>query len=480
MNLVVKRVLYYLFLIGLFLPSAGYLLISFGLFAGNNVVYDIPIILMFLTFALALADALWSRSPTDRFGFFEIEQDRHVFWFQLNTLFLALSLIDVLLITVAIGADIRVLALQPESTGLDLPYAIGIFAFMYPLSLILRNTLANLLGQGYGRLIGTDTTRLAGTSVIGVASFADLASVLLEKRPRLGISRLRDALSQLDAILRMKGVRLPAISEGIAKVGFVSSFNMDIPVSELTTLAEKFTRLSKRIESPSVFAELGQAITDFSKQTKWPESLVVESRANTSLYDSIGAVGTVVSAVAAFLSLALYFLVPPGTFQLGQIAVMVEGIVAALLVVVLAGFLSYRPLSRLDQTFISWYEWNVFRDARLVPSKSPKAAVVISLIAGTIVTLSGLLVSLIEFELSIPVAGLGLAYGLLGTLWGVLIIVGGLMIRRNPSRHRTWGMVIIVCSILSIFGALGGFLIGFFTGLIGGGLAISWRPPKDE
>jgi len=53
------------------------------------------------------------------------------------------------------------------------------------------------------------------------------------------------------------------------------------------------------------------------------------------------------------------------------------------------------------------------------------------------------------------------------------------MLCRNPGRHKIWGLLVMLCSFLSLFGALDGFLFGFFAGLIGGGLAISWHPPKD-
>jgi hypothetical protein len=50
------------------------------------------------------------------------------------------------------------------------------------------------------------------------------------------------------------------------------------------------------------------------------------------------------------------------------------------------------------------------------------------------------------------------------------------MIVRVPQRHQLWGALVLTFSILSIAGSLGGLLLGFILGNIGGVLAISWKP----
>ena len=54
---------------------------------------------------------------------------------------------------------------------------------------------------------------------------------------------------------------------------------------------------------------------------------------------------------------------------------------------------------------------------------------------------------------------------------GLLVILGSVMIRK-PAKQRTWGIITVILSIISLFFG-GGFLIGMVLGLIGGILAIA-------
>jgi hypothetical protein len=58
---------------------------------------------------------------------------------------------------------------------------------------------------------------------------------------------------------------------------------------------------------------------------------------------------------------------------------------------------------------------------------------------------------------------------------GIMVIVGGIMVK-NPNKRMIGGILIIVFSILSLFGAWGGFLIGMILGIIGGILGIISKP----
>ncbi len=64
---------------------------------------------------------------------------------------------------------------------------------------------------------------------------------------------------------------------------------------------------------------------------------------------------------------------------------------------------------------------------------------------------------------------------LIGLVSGIIIIVGALMLQSRPDQAQTWGILILVFSIISIFG-MGGFIIGALLGLAGGILALTWRP----
>jgi hypothetical protein len=77
--------------------------------------------------------------------------------------------------------------------------------------------------------------------------------------------------------------------------------------------------------------------------------------------------------------------------------------------------------------------------------------------------------------------GFGFPYGIMSGLMlvslvsGVLVIVGAVMINIHPSQSYTWGIIVLVFSIISFVG-MGGFLIGAVLGVVGGVLALTWRP----
>jgi len=79
--------------------------------------------------------------------------------------------------------------------------------------------------------------------------------------------------------------------------------------------------------------------------------------------------------------------------------------------------------------------------------------------------------------------GLGYGFGFLGVLgliFGLIVIISALMLNNKPEQHSTWGILIIVFSVLSIFGsAMGGFGIGLILGVIGGILAVTWKTPTS-
>jgi hypothetical protein len=69
------------------------------------------------------------------------------------------------------------------------------------------------------------------------------------------------------------------------------------------------------------------------------------------------------------------------------------------------------------------------------------------------------------------------ALGIFGLIFGVIVMVSVILLNRRPAQHSTWGTLIVIFSVLSIFGsAMGGFGVGLILGLIGGVLAITWKP----
>jgi hypothetical protein len=81
--------------------------------------------------------------------------------------------------------------------------------------------------------------------------------------------------------------------------------------------------------------------------------------------------------------------------------------------------------------------------------------------------------------------GYGFPFGFMGgfsfvaLIAGILVIIGALMLNGRPAEHMTWGVVVLVFSIISFVG-MGGFVLGALLGIAGGALALSRRPLSVE
>lgn len=72
-------------------------------------------------------------------------------------------------------------------------------------------------------------------------------------------------------------------------------------------------------------------------------------------------------------------------------------------------------------------------------------------------------------------------FGILGLIFGVIVIISAFMLNSKPHEHSTWGTLIVIFSVLSIFGStMGGFGVGLILGIIGGILGITWKPPQTK
>ncbi len=74
---------------------------------------------------------------------------------------------------------------------------------------------------------------------------------------------------------------------------------------------------------------------------------------------------------------------------------------------------------------------------------------------------------------------LGYISALSGLVIGISIMLASTMLNRRPNEHGTWGVVIIILSAVSMIGGMGGMGIGLFLGVVGGILAVLWRPPHQ-
>ena len=118
-------------------------------------------------------------------------------------------------------------------------------------------------------------------------------------------------------------------------------------------------------------------------------------------------------------------------------------------------------------------------------TKKPTKAFNLALTAGIlIITNAALLGVVAEWFIGImptlpgssgndPALLLGLAAA--GLIFGVLVLLGALMMRRKPANKKAWGIIVIIVIVFSIPSVImgGGFIIGFILGIISGKLALS-------
>jgi hypothetical protein len=113
----------------------------------------------------------------------------------------------------------------------------------------------------------------------------------------------------------------------------------------------------------------------------------------------------------------------------------------------------------------------------------PSTAFILSLIGGIFILLAGIYTAAIYafigsalFDFFPGLGALLIGLAVVALIFGLIIIVGAIMLRSKPESSRTWGVIILVLALLSWVGG-GGFVIGFILALIGGILAIVWHPP---
>jgi hypothetical protein len=97
---------------------------------------------------------------------------------------------------------------------------------------------------------------------------------------------------------------------------------------------------------------------------------------------------------------------------------------------------------------------------------------------GISLILAGLVVGYIPIQFAGSLFLLGNAFTMLGVIFAVLILMCGVTAIRTPEYADLVGTAGVLFSVLSIFGALGGFGIGLVLGVVGGNLTASWEPAE--
>ncbi len=67
------------------------------------------------------------------------------------------------------------------------------------------------------------------------------------------------------------------------------------------------------------------------------------------------------------------------------------------------------------------------------------------------------------------------AVSVVSIICSVIVVFAAFVLRLHPREHVMWGIVIIVFSAVS-FAGMGGFFVGAVLGIIGGVLALTYRP----
>jgi hypothetical protein len=131
-------------------------------------------------------------------------------------------------------------------------------------------------------------------------------------------------------------------------------------------------------------------------------------------------------------------------------------------------------------------------------SAYPKTAALLALVGGMIIILGGaIFIGVASFviphmnlsNLTVPqgmdkaslpglISGVLAVMGGFGLVCGAVVLVSATMLLAKVGTRRTWGILILVFSVLSFIG-LGGFVLGAILGITGGVLTLRWKQPTS-
>jgi hypothetical protein len=63
-------------------------------------------------------------------------------------------------------------------------------------------------------------------------------------------------------------------------------------------------------------------------------------------------------------------------------------------------------------------------------------------------------------------------------MFGIVTLVGAIILYTRPEKARGWGITILVASAVNLLFGMGG-LLASLLGITGGALALAWRPPGE-
>lgn len=101
-------------------------------------------------------------------------------------------------------------------------------------------------------------------------------------------------------------------------------------------------------------------------------------------------------------------------------------------------------------------------------------------LGGLLLILSGLIIAYVPMQFATELLLVGGSFTFVGLLFAALVFLTGLFALMRPDLSRELGILGITMSILSIFGALGGLVVGMLVGIVGGNLCVAWRQPDGS
>ena len=131
-------------------------------------------------------------------------------------------------------------------------------------------------------------------------------------------------------------------------------------------------------------------------------------------------------------------------------------------------------------------------------SAYPKTAALLALAGGMIIILGGaIFIGVASFviphlnlsNLTVPqgmdraslpglISGVLTVMGGFGLVSGAIVLVSATMLLARGGTRRTWGILVLVFSVLSFIGR-GGFVLGAILGIAGVVLTLRWKPPPS-
>jgi hypothetical protein len=99
---------------------------------------------------------------------------------------------------------------------------------------------------------------------------------------------------------------------------------------------------------------------------------------------------------------------------------------------------------------------------------------------GVLLMIAGIIIGVVPLQFATELALIGGPEHVVGLIFATLVFINGAFALSRPDMSTMLGVTGIALSILSLFGALGGFFIGMLIGIIGGNLCIAWQNPNPE